>query len=755
MRRSFWILSTPLVAGGLVWAVNAADQQTPRTAKTPAAQTGKIFNFARNAKLAADPQAADDFDAEASEGDQPPVRYVRQRSGQGATPARPKKNLYQQLLGDERTEHGIAAAHTSEGRSTKPERTSKLPPAEDLEAAEETAAGGRETPTDDHPPATTQDELQLTGAESNADAVEHAEYQSIAGRERRQVQQVQQTVKSSARRSKADVPIVAPPADEEEREAPPAPPITKPTRGAPAKGAPAPTARPVTTARIPPRTQAGTTRTTAGAAAAAQGGATRKAAAPAVAAAAPAAQHAGATQTPAVTTDISDVPLISLKWIKNGEINVGQKCQCGLVVKNAGKLPAKDVVVEAQFPRSVKLIDAQPLPNDSKDHLAWIFEHLEPGAERTITITMIPGRRGDLATSATVRFTGVASHVLKVEEPQLALAVDGPHEVMVGDTTTQLITVSNPGTGVAHDVVVHAHLPEGLEHPRGKVVEMGVGSLGPGETREVRLPLAATAGGESTLQIEARGTNLLQKAQTKITIAAPRLKIEVVGPSLRYINRHAQYSITVTNDGVAATDNVRIVHLVPEGFEFIKADRGGKYDVATAALSWFVGRLEAGQSTLVACDLNAKKIGSYEHHFQTSGENGSTAAAKLDTKIDSASSIVMEVADLDDPVEIETQTAYEIKIRNDGSKAAQSLRLACELPAGVQLLGTDGPSEHDLEKGTLVFRPLTALAAGDKVTYRIKVQGKTAGNLRLRAKLTTSSSTEPLIVEELTKFYAD
>jgi hypothetical protein len=30
-----------------------------------------------------------------------------------------------------------------------------------------------------------------------------------------------------------------------------------------------------------------------------------------------------------------------------------------------------------------------------------------------------------------------------------------------------------------------------------------------------------------------------------------------------------------------------------------------------------------------------------------------------------------------------------------------------------------------------------------------------AGNLRLRAKLTSNASTEPLIVEELTRFYAD
>src|SRR4029077_902134 len=151
-----------------------------------------------------------------------------------------------------------------------------------------------------------------------------------------------------------------------------------------------------------------------------------------------------------------DVPMVGLRWTQIDEINVNQECKCGLVVKNSGKMVAKDIVVEAYFPRSVRLIDANPFPNDSKDHLVWIFEHLDPGQEKTIEITMIPSRRGELATSATVRFTGVATSVVTVEEPQIGLSISGSHNVMVGETLVQTIVVSNSGTGIAHDVVVHA-----------------------------------------------------------------------------------------------------------------------------------------------------------------------------------------------------------------------------------------------------------------------------------------------------------
>ena len=592
---------------------------------------------------------------------------------------------------------------------------------------------------------------QVAGTREAA-GVRHAELRTGDSSAKHGVQQAQNIEQVSAKRHASKTAPTDPPADDGDSAAPvppPAPKAAKSTKEAPAKAN-----RPATTsvARPAAGAQAKLGRKPQPAAQKTRPAVTQVAAEDARESAAPA-----ASENKVISAAASDdVPMVSLRWTKIDEINVNQECKCGLVIKNSGKLVAKDIVVEAYFPRSVRLIDANPFPNDSKDHLVWIFEHLDPGQEKTVDITMIPSRRGELATSATVRFTGVATSVVTVEEPQIGLAINGAHNAMVGETLVQTIVVSNAGTGIAHDVVVHAKIPEGLEHPRGKVVEMGIGSLGPGESRELRLPLAAVAGCDAVLVVEARGSsNLSQTAQSAIKIAAPKLSVEVAGPGLRYIGRHAQYVVTVTNEGVAATDNVRIVHLVPEGFDFLKADKGGKFEASTGSVNWFIGRLEAGESQQVSTDLNARQTGEFLHHVQATGESGTMAAAKAATRVDGSSKVVMEVADLDDPVEIGTQTAYEIRIRNDGSKASQGLRIACELPDGVELIDTKGPTEHFLEKGVLHFKPLAELAAGAKTTYLIRVNGKVAGNLRLRAKLTSTASPEPIIVEEITKFYAD
>src|SRR5205085_3340413 len=73
-------------------------------------------------------------------------------------------------------------------------------------------------------------------------------------------------------------------------------------------------------------------------------------------------------------TSHAETPVINLRWLTRGEVNVGQECRCGLEVKNNSVVPASDVLVEAYFPRSVRLLSAEPYPTDSRDHLSWRFE---------------------------------------------------------------------------------------------------------------------------------------------------------------------------------------------------------------------------------------------------------------------------------------------------------------------------------------------------------------------------------------------
>ncbi|QDU40201.1 Large cysteine-rich periplasmic protein OmcB [Maioricimonas rarisocia] len=449
-------------------------------------------------------------------------------------------------------------------------------------------------------------------------------------------------------------------------------------------------------------------------------------------------------------------PNVTVEWVRTGTMNVGQECTCDLIVENTGGSAATQVDVEAHFPATVRLLSAEPHPDVARGHLGWSFDSLAAGAKRVIHIRMKPLQAGDVATEAHVRFTSARQTTFSVAEPKLAVKLDGPEQVQVGEPASYMVSISNPGTGIASNVQLEAAIPEGLEHSRGERLLMDVGSLNPGETRQVRLALVAVTGGPQAIQVQARAeSGLVQNASGEVTVIAPSLAVKLDGPGLRYLGRQATYTLHVHNDGAAGTDNVRLMHRVPDGFEFVSADRGARFDETTGLVNWFLGRLEPGQSLEAHVTLVAKKAGSHQHLTRATSENGATSDARITTNVEGTSSLVMEIADLDDPVETGSETAYEIRVKNEGSAAASNVGVACELADGMKFLKASVPVEHLEQEGVIIFQPVGKVAPGETVTYRVHVRGEKSGNMRFRCRLSSESIAEPLTLDELTKFYGE
>ena len=455
------------------------------------------------------------------------------------------------------------------------------------------------------------------------------------------------------------------------------------------------------------------------------------------------------------TATMNQSPSVTVEWRSTGAVTVGQESTCEMVVKNSGTANAKDVEVQAQFPKNVRLVSATPEPA-SNSNLVWEFEEIAPGEEKIVHVNFVPVERGEVAASANVRFTGAASTSFAVTEPLLAIKLEGSTEVMVGENASQTLMISNPGTGTAANVKVEAIIPAGLEHARGERLSMDLGNLAPGENRPIRLALTAVAGGRQVIEVHATADNgLVQSAASEVAVIAPSLAATIEGPSLRYLGRHATYKLQVSNDGAAATDNVRVMHKIPDGFEFVSAERGAQYDPQNRMLNWFVGRLDRGQDAQVAVVLNAKSIGEFTHFVRATSEHGAISDTEVMTRIEGAASLVIDVLDLDDPVEVGVETAYEIRIKNEGTAPAANVGLTCELPAGMEFLTASGSSSHANDNELVAFQPVAEVPAGKTLTYTVKVKGTLSGNMRFRTKVSSDSLAEPLASEEMTKIYGE
>src|SRR5262249_44691903 len=162
---------------------------------------------------------------------------------------------------------------------------------------------------------------------------------------------------------------------------------------------------------------------------------------------------------------------------------------------------------------------------------------------------------------------------------------------------------------------------------------------------------------------------------------------------------------------------------------------GGKYDPAQRTVSWFLGRLEPDQTVQVGCELTATSIGEFTQKISVASDAGARAETTIDTQVDGVASLTMEIVDLDDPVQIGVETAYEIRVKNTGSKAAVNVEVSCDLPSGMELLSAKGPTDAFAEGRSLIFKPVAQLAPGQDSVFRVQVKGLLEGNQRVKARV--------------------
>jgi uncharacterized repeat protein (TIGR01451 family) len=355
-----------------------------------------------------------------------------------------------------------------------------------------------------------------------------------------------------------------------------------------------------------------------------------------------------------------------------------------------------------------------------------------------------------------VTFTGSTVMKAQVREPKLSIAAKAPDKVSVGELTTVVFYVSNPGDYPAENVKLAISLGAGLECERGPKALVELNTLPAGETREVKVPCIARAAGPQRCEATAEGGGGLKStAAAALTVVQPKLEMQVVGPKLRYLDRKAVYAVKLTNTGDAPASGVIVTHHVPAGFKYLAEDVNVKHDPDARTVSWEIGEIGPGQGLELKCELLAIRSGEFAHKIVASGDRGAKAEGSVTTKVDGLSAVAMQVSDSDDPVEVGAETTYEIRVANTGSKDETSVKLVCTLPPQLKLKSARGPGKFELVGNEVVFEVLKNLPARNEATYTITLTATSKGDARFKATLTADGLSEPVISQESTRVYAD
>merc|ERR1711964_688128 len=97
------------------------------------------------------------------------------------------------------------------------------------------------------------------------------------------------------------------------------------------------------------------------------------------------------------------------------------------------------------------------------------------------------------------------------------------------------------------------------------------------------------------------------------------------------------------------------------------------------------------------------------------------------TIVEALTELEFTVQDDQDPIEVGSETTYEIRILNRGSKAATNVQLSALLPPQITPLAADGHTRVAIQGQQVAAEAIDQLAPQAEAIYRIKVQGRQPG----------------------------
>ena len=119
--------------------------------------------------------------------------------------------------------------------------------------------------------------------------------------------------------------------------------------------------------------------------------------------------------------------------------------------------------------------------------------------------------------------------------------------------------------------------------------------------------------------------------------------------------------------------------VVPVGFKFQNASSPGRYDEVTRTVTWVLNDVLPGQNRELTLELVPTQSGDHKLVAQVNSARGLKSEAEIRTHVEGLSSVEVEITNLDNAVEVGTESAFEIKVTNTGTKMETNLQLVCEL----------------------------------------------------------------------------
>ncbi len=450
-------------------------------------------------------------------------------------------------------------------------------------------------------------------------------------------------------------------------------------------------------------------------------------------------------------------PMLTVEKVAPAEVQVNRSAVFTTKIKNTGKVSAHGVRVTDFVPKGARLESAHPeFVQASDGSIQWTLGTLEPGDEATVSMKVVPLAEGEIGSVARVSFAALASVRTVSTRPQLSITQALPEKVLIGESVLVNVTVSNPGSGDATGVVLEADIPAELSHVAGNELEYPVGTLRPGQQKQVTLKLSAKAAGVVFNTLTVRGNGQMEdRSVQQIEVVAPDVQVGLRGPRVRYLDREAIYAVDVANPGTASAKNLKLVAFLSKGLKFVSTDHFGEYDPAEHAVYWKLEELPPNIRDSVKLTAVAVEPGEQKIVLEGTADLGVKDSFNHIVRVESVPELEFTVKDTADPIEVGSDTTYEIKVVNRGTRTATGVQIFAAFPESLRAVQGGGPSELRIEGQNALFAPLDRLPPNQEAVFRVKAKALGSGDKVIKVQMISDDVNIPVTKEESTRIYTD
>jgi uncharacterized repeat protein (TIGR01451 family) len=450
-------------------------------------------------------------------------------------------------------------------------------------------------------------------------------------------------------------------------------------------------------------------------------------------------------------------PVLSVETKGPRHIAIGKEAAYEVTIQNAGDVVADEVVVFIGLPAWADIAGAEASGGAARaaaggstaEPFQWNVGRLEAKSRQKLVLRLVPRQSRPFDLAVRWDYKPVASGaMIDVQEPKLAVHLDGPAEVFYGKKELFKLKVSNIGTGSADNVQISL-VPLGTNENRP--VSHRMASLAAGEERVMEVELTAHETGILTIQVEAKAEGGAHaELADKVLVRRAALAVETDGPAMQYVGAAATYRIGLHNPGNAPAKHVKLSASIPAGAKYLSSSDGGR--VTGNQVQWLLDSLDPGAQRTFLLKCNLGLPGDLRLEVNSTADEELAAAAAAVTRVDALAELRLEVKEPDGPVPVGEETAYELRIRNRGSKIAEGVAVVAYFSQGIEPTSAAGAA-YRITPGQVTFEPIPSLPAGDEVTLKIHARAETAGNHVFRAEVRCAPLGTRLASEQTTYFY--